>query len=74
MDDDHSKATGRSPGGRTRSTRPERLPVLTEIVMVRITKADRIAFEEAATENDWTVSSAIRILARRSLKKMPNVE
>lgn len=67
MDDAKPRATERSEGGSKRSL-PTRRAVLTEIVMVRISKGDLMAFEESALENDWTLSQTIRVLARRGLK------
>lgn len=60
------RPTERSEGGSKR-TRTRRQAILTEIVMVRISKGDLVALEEIAIENDWSVSQALRVLARRGL-------
>lgn len=71
MDDAKRRATERSEGG-SKHPLPTRRPVLTEIVMVRITKGDLMAFQQAALDNDWTVSQTLRVLARRGLKSVTN--
>jgi hypothetical protein len=71
MDSDTPKATERSEGGSDKRKGNHRKKVLTEIVMVRITEGDRVAFQLAADENDWSVSQAIRVLARRGLGITP---
>jgi len=73
MDKAKPRATERSEGGSKR-TRPARQAVLTEIIMVRISKGDLVAFEEAAALNDWTLSQTLRVLARRALKTVNEEE
>lgn len=71
MDNGTSKATERSEGGSSNRAGNQRKKVLSEIVMVRLTEGDKVAFSQAADENDWSVSQAIRVLARRGLGITP---
>lgn len=73
MDKAKPKATERSEGG-SDNRLPTRRAVLTEIIMVRVSKGDVMAFQEAALDNDWTLSQTVRVLARRGLKREKDVE
>lgn len=62
MDSGTPKPTERSEGGRNKT---KRLPILTEQVVVRFSKAEMMELEEEATAREWTLSQTIRARCRR---------
>jgi hypothetical protein len=57
-------ATERSEGGSNRRARPK---LLTEQLVVRLSKAELHELEQWADENNWTLANAMRVALHRAV-------
>jgi hypothetical protein len=58
------RATERSEGGSKQRARPK---LLTEQLVIRLSKAELITLEQWATENNWTLANAMRVALHRAI-------
>lgn len=73
MEPAKQRPTERSEGG-SKPSRTGARAVLTEQIVVRISKADLMALEEIASEGCWSVGQAVRVLIRRGMQVTPATE